>query len=197
MIISKRSKVGFTLIELLIVIAIIAILAAIAIPNFLAAQTRSKVSKAKKEMQTLATALEAYFVDYNRYPMWYWGPGTNIPVSKRLNRLTTPIAYISAIPKPDPFYTSHDPYGLGPAVYDTYDYCDEQTHAEYNFSWRPGLYGHRWRLCSAGPNRIQNFAWEFYDPTNGLVSNGDIIRLGPRGAFPATRFNEYWIPDAP
>lgn len=59
---------GFTLIELLIVVAIIAILAAIAVPNFLEAQTRSKVSRAASDMRTLATALEAYFVDNNLYP---------------------------------------------------------------------------------------------------------------------------------
>jgi len=58
---------GFTLIELLIVVAIIAILAAIAVPNFLEAQIRSKVSKAKSDMRTLATGLEAYFIDQNTY----------------------------------------------------------------------------------------------------------------------------------
>jgi len=58
---------GFTLIELLIVVAIIAILAAIAVPNFLEAQIRSKVSRAKTDMRTLATALETYFVDNNTY----------------------------------------------------------------------------------------------------------------------------------
>ena len=60
---------GFTLIELLIVVAIIAILAAIAIPNFLAAQIRSKVSRSKGEMRNMATALESYYVDNNQYPM--------------------------------------------------------------------------------------------------------------------------------
>ena len=63
--------VGFTLIELLIVVAIIAILAAIAVPNFLEAQTRSKVSRVKADMRTLATALEAYTVDFNRAPIGY------------------------------------------------------------------------------------------------------------------------------
>src|SRR3712207_5517880 len=58
---------GFTLIELLIVVAIIAILAAIAVPNFLEAQTRAKVSRAKADMKSLVTAMEAYGVDHNRY----------------------------------------------------------------------------------------------------------------------------------
>ncbi len=61
-------KKGFTLIELLIVVAIIAILAAIAVPNFLEAQVRSKVSRAKADQRSLATAIESYFVDNNLYP---------------------------------------------------------------------------------------------------------------------------------
>lgn len=59
---------GFTLIELLIVVAIIAILAAIAVPNFLEAQTRSKVSRMRADMRSMATGIESYFVDYNSYP---------------------------------------------------------------------------------------------------------------------------------
>ncbi len=58
---------GFTLIELLIVVAIIAILAAIAIPNFLDAQIRSKVARVKTDHRSVATALESYFVDNNQY----------------------------------------------------------------------------------------------------------------------------------
>ncbi len=63
----KRMK-GFTLIELLIVVAIIAILAAIAVPNFLEAQVRSKVSRVKADQRSLATGIEAYYVDNNDYP---------------------------------------------------------------------------------------------------------------------------------
>jgi prepilin-type N-terminal cleavage/methylation domain-containing protein len=64
----KKIK-GFTLIELLIVVAIIAILAAIAVPNFLEAQVRSKVSRAHSDMRSLATAIESYMVDNNGFPV--------------------------------------------------------------------------------------------------------------------------------
>jgi len=64
----KKIK-GFTLIELLIVVAIIAILAAIAVPNFLEAQVRSKVSRAQSDMRSLATAIESYMVDNNNFPV--------------------------------------------------------------------------------------------------------------------------------
>src|SRR5688572_12402554 len=62
------SKRAFTLIELLIVVAIIAILAAIAVPNFLEAQTRAKVTRTRADMRTIATGIESYRVDNNAYP---------------------------------------------------------------------------------------------------------------------------------
>ena len=61
-------KKAFTLIELLIVVAIIAILAAIAVPNFLEAQTRAKVSRVLSDERTYSTALETYYIDNNAYP---------------------------------------------------------------------------------------------------------------------------------
>lgn len=63
-----HSERGFTLIELLIVVAIIAILAAILIPNFLRARAQSQLSATKGNMKNSATALESYFVDNNAYP---------------------------------------------------------------------------------------------------------------------------------
>ena len=71
-------KRGFALIELPVVVAIIAILAAIAVPNSLEAQVRSKVSKTLSNMRTLATALESYSVDARRHPPICW-VGSSFP----------------------------------------------------------------------------------------------------------------------
>jgi len=64
----KRDSKGFTLIELLIVVAIIGIIAAIAIPNLLNAIDRGKQKRTMADMRSLGTAVESYAVDNNVYP---------------------------------------------------------------------------------------------------------------------------------
>ncbi|HPA45329.1 MAG TPA: prepilin-type N-terminal cleavage/methylation domain-containing protein, partial [bacterium] len=59
---------AFTLIELLIVVAIIGILAAIAVPNFLNARVRAKIAKVDSDQNALSKALEMYLLDNNSYP---------------------------------------------------------------------------------------------------------------------------------
>lgn len=65
----KRNSKGFTLIELLIVVAIIGIIVAIAIPNLLNAIQRAKQRRTMGDIRSTATAIEAYAVDFNRYPV--------------------------------------------------------------------------------------------------------------------------------
>lgn len=107
---NARRERAFTLIELLIVVAIIAILAAIAVPNFLEAQARAKVSRAKADIRSLATGMEAYYVDNNEYcpdseGVLDKGQGTQIPYEQYAKGqifLTTPIAYLTSVVQ-DPF----------------------------------------------------------------------------------------------
>ena len=100
----RSTSAGFTLIELLIVVAIIAILAAIAVPNFLEAQTRAKVSRAKTDLRTITTALESYLVDNNKYPPTPVVQDGGIrPVRWVPNTLSTPISYISSAGLQDTF----------------------------------------------------------------------------------------------
>ena len=98
--ISRKQK-GFTLIELLIVVAIIGILAAIAIPNLLTAMQRSKQKRTMADMRSIATAWEARATDYNRYnAAGYSTSGITVITQDDLNGLVTP-TYIRQLPTKD------------------------------------------------------------------------------------------------
>lgn len=175
---SRSTCHGFTLIELLIVVAIIGILAAVAVPNFLNAQVRAKVSRAEADMRNMSTALEAYQMDANAYPAW----AGLFPCWLRYIPLTTPIAYMSTIPL-DPFVQSTvvNAGDLGQWG-DAYEYADEAWHFQQNgASSHPHTWGARWRMNSWGPDGKNTYASYFYDASNGLRSQGDIVRLGARG----------------
>lgn len=64
----RNAQGGFTLIELMIVIAIIGILAAVAIPNFLKARDKAQYSRCVETLSGVKVALEMYMTDYGKYP---------------------------------------------------------------------------------------------------------------------------------
>lgn len=193
----KSGKVlvkAFTLIELLIVVAIIAILASISIPNLLEAQTRSKVSRAKADLRSIATALESYRIDFNDYPTmieqgFAGGPpviqGSELKWWYVPNVLSTPVAYLSSAHITCPFGGNWDKAPYFPdEIWRRYGYENikeliekSEEVAILRVRYFPGLveYTGEWRLQCVGPDRLWNPSVP-YDPTNGTISGGDIIR---------------------
>lgn len=201
-------KKAFTLIELLIVVAIIAILAAIAVPNFLEAQTRSKVSRMKADMRSVATGLEAYSVDNNRYVT---GFGIKVPPvtgNYGLFLLSTPIAYISSAKMKDVFDRNPSNTQAGLLLHDALDadgkIIQDSTSGPTLYTINPLAKEAAWWIASRGPDKRSGFSssdpeWNMYDrlynannpanpgalladatydATNGTMSQGNIQRMG-------------------
>jgi prepilin-type N-terminal cleavage/methylation domain-containing protein len=183
---------AFTLIELLIVIAIILVLIAIALPNFLEAQIRAKVVRVQGDQRTIYIAIEQYAIDRKTYmPYSSWGPhGT----PGYFNVLTSPVRYLTNIDAvSDPFF---DPeiQGVGGVRYGYYSDGLTSYNHFVDGSWlyirnklrvRGAPYWKSVRYCitSAGPDLELNVDSDsdvmFYNPTNGTNSRGDLLRFGP------------------
>ncbi|MBP2669704.1 MAG: pilA [Deltaproteobacteria bacterium] len=96
----KKGKKGFTLIELMIVVAIIGILAAIAIPNFLRFQAKSKQSEAKTNLGGIFTAEVSYFGEHNffgNFAQIAWAPTGTTRYSYTSGDYTGPVAALGGL----------------------------------------------------------------------------------------------------
>jgi prepilin-type N-terminal cleavage/methylation domain-containing protein len=184
----RKPSGAFTLIELLIVVAIIAILATIALPNFMEAQTRAKVASIKNDFRVLGTGLATYYVDYNSYIVDYLEKDF-----KTWTQLTTPVAYLNGVLYM-PYNSQNSPHNETNRNRDVYDY-----------GGGPGgdvgkQYGMFYFVVCPGPDRFHNFRWApsgtecidkyeeqwldlFYDSTNGTMSSGDLFSSNKKTCY--------------
>lgn len=197
---NPKPKAGFTLIELLIVVAIIAILAAIAVPNFLEAQTRAKVSRVRADHRTISTGIEMYRIDHNKYPWcagnnWCFataagGPGgsNNTPT---LERITTPIAYLTGKASfNDPFRANS--YYEGATLATKTPLPDHQNKELYWYTARnsrdSAVWGQTeawdvdpfwWFIQSAGPDLAYDWGWSMINAmsTDTAINRADCGKM--------------------
>lgn len=179
---------GFTLIELLIVVAIIGILAAIAVPNFLQAQLRAKIARVEADLRAMKTAIEMYRLDNSGYP-----PSCSLEivgdVQFRAGEIFQPVAYAN-VPAIDPFNTQE---GSRTSTFASKEYFylnHDKTCGwpidiiKWTLENSPGSPEHvEYLLSSQGPDNLSEIqdrrVSPIYSATNGLISQGDIIVFGP------------------
>ena len=198
-------KEGFTMIELLIVIAIITVITAIAVPNLISANVKAKVKGIKAEMGSIAIALEDYRMDEGDYPVepgsLGYGPDViakpNIDFDDPtdaigLGQLVFPDGasdpvYLYRIPG-DPFNDGGEEEWDGTSGAHNNHYSYFTADASGTASSTEAKY---WALVSYGPDKdldITSYSnardaydngTDLYDPDSGITSNGDIVIIGP------------------
>jgi len=156
---------AFTLIELLIVIAIILILISIALPNFLEAQIRAKLTRASAELRTLMAALESYQIDFRHYPLddnevptpFHPRGGQDINGADWYSFmvLTTPHQYLKTVPRD--LFQDNTRSGYTEVPYLTYNYHDQKSLLDPGGTPSAGRilkqYGMSWVVFGIGPDR--------------------------------------------
>ncbi|MEN6624896.1 MAG: hypothetical protein ABFD69_01570 [Candidatus Sumerlaeia bacterium] len=217
---------GISRIDVVILSAMIGLIAMAAVPSFLESRTYSNVARARRDIRSLAVAMEAYRADNTSYPSWtpqnydinnrgtivnwvYTVPSYDAPF---MSLLTTPVAYIGAVPT-DVFKLPDAEFNTPPGTYRVYAiaYSSRSAYPGYyrNFKLYPRT---GWMTWGVGPDRVSNSNYLTepvlianealvapnigkdqngyyiagtavamgmrYDPTNGLLSYGDLYHFG-------------------
>jgi len=179
-------------------VAIIGILAAIAVPNFLNAQVRAKIARVHSDLRAFSVAIDSYNIDSNSNPWGHFPNQVGGYTTASLTCLTTPVSYISSVMQEDSF--GEGTFGVsGPSnkkfyVYVSYDgfWAQNDASAQSYFGNHPYFKGYG--MTSFGPDKLDSGGvWAvlmfkvgsmtagnaaLYDSSNGLISRGDICRYG-------------------
>ena len=179
-------KHAFTLIELLIVVAIIGILAAIAVPNFLNAQIRAKVARTVSDMKALVDGFQMYYLDRGDWVPDYDGLGLGSGFGSEARTyyaLTTPVAYMNQIPL-DVWVRTDQFVEIQGKKEKFYEYWGHRSGDDTRFLLSK-KYNIGYIMRSIGPDlQLQGAGWEdfgerrygwAYHPSNGLNSLGDFV----------------------
>ncbi len=183
---------GFTLIELLIVIAIILILIAIALPNFLEARIRAQVTSAKGEIRSLQNAITSYSVDRKIPPAdgfersGFWG----LPLDPRYGnaavegdltiwaQITTPVKYVSNLPR-DEFMAADKGFNSDPR------YPANNVYRYYSRGWRCLAAGNKFvanrkvYACDVPASARGRYTPSPFDPDTAYAGTYIILSPGP------------------
>ena len=194
---------GFTLLELLIVVSILALLAAIATPNYRDAVMKSRVAQVQMDLRNLGAALQSYRIDHNLYPR----RNNNLLFFAQylLPDLTSPVAYLGTVSVRDPFgpVEEFEPPvedSFGPTIVRSVQLVkNSYMYTPYvSFSFLQGNPGYRregFVMASIGPDRQDSFIVDYpfpsfyrypgdsvrdsvYNSSNGVFSAGDIGYFG-------------------